>query len=126
MVRFQADAGPHVCLADADQIKQVLWNLVRNALEAMPDGGRLEVHLRRESAEVVLSVRDQGRGMGRDEQGRMFEPYRTSRAMGTGLGLAIVFRIVRDHGGDIEVRSAPQVGTEIDVRLPLVAVAQPG
>lgn len=124
-VRFQADAGPHVCLADADQIKQVLWNLLRNALEAMPDGGRLEVRLRRESSEVVLSVRDQGRGMGRDEQGRMFEPYRTSRAMGTGLGLAIVFRIVRDHGGDIEVRSAPQVGTEIDVRLPLVAVALP-
>jgi len=124
-VRFQADAGPHVCLADADQIKQVLWNLLRNALEAMPDGGRLEVRLRREGAEVVLSVQDQGRGMGRDEQGRMFEPYRTSRAMGTGLGLAIVFRIVRDHGGDIEVRSAPQMGTEIDVRLPLVAVAQP-
>ena len=54
-VRFQADAGPHVCLADADQIKQVLWNLPRNALEAMPDGGRLEVHLRRESADVVLT-----------------------------------------------------------------------
>jgi two-component system sensor histidine kinase PilS (NtrC family) len=124
-VRFHADAGPHVCLADADQIKQVLWNLLRNALEAMPDGGRLEVRLRRERAEVVLSVQDQGRGMGRDEQGRMFEPYRTSRAMGTGLGLAIVVRIVRDHGGDIEVRSAPQMGTEIDVRLPLVAVAQP-
>jgi signal transduction histidine kinase len=63
--------------------------------------------------------------MGRDEQGRMFEPYQTSRAMGTGLGLAIVFRIVRDHGGDIEVRSAPRQGTEIDVRLPLVAVALP-
>ncbi len=124
-VRFHADEGPHVCLADPDQIKQVFWNLARNALEAMPDGGRLEVRLRREGSDVVLSVRDQGRGMGRDEQGRMFEPYQTSRAMGTGLGLAIVFRIVRDHGGDIEVRSAPRQGTEIDVRLPLVAVALP-
>jgi two-component system sensor histidine kinase PilS (NtrC family) len=124
-VRFEADEGPHVCLADADQIRQVVWNLARNALEAMPEGGRLEVRVRREGGEVVLSVRDQGRGMRRDEQGRMFEPYQTSRAMGTGLGLAIVFRIVRDHGGDIEVRSAPQQGTDIEVRLPLVAVAQP-
>ena len=124
-VGFHADEGPHVCLADPDQIKQVLWNLLRNALEAMPEGGALEVRLRRAGGEVVLSVRDQGRGMGRAEQGRMFEPYRTSRAMGTGLGLAIVFRIVRDHGGDIEVRSAPRQGTEIDVRLPVVAVALP-
>jgi two-component system sensor histidine kinase PilS (NtrC family) len=124
-VRFQADTGPHVCLADPDQIKQVLWNLARNALEAMPEGGRLEIRLRREKAEVVLSVRDHGRGMARDEQRRMFEPYQTSRVMGTGLGLAIVFRIVRDHGGDIEVHSAPELGTEIEVRLPLVAVALP-
>jgi two-component system sensor histidine kinase PilS (NtrC family) len=124
-VLFDADAGPHVCLVDPDQIKQVFWNLARNAVEAMPEGGRLEVRLRRGEGEVVLSVRDQGRGMGKDELGRMFEPFQTARAMGTGLGLAIVFRIVRDHGGDIEVRSAPAEGTEIDVRLPLVAVAPP-
>ena len=66
--------------------------------------------LRRGSGEVVLTVRDEGRGMGRDEQRRMFEPFRTSGAMGTGLGLAIVYRIVREHGGDIEVRSAPGQG----------------
>jgi signal transduction histidine kinase len=51
----------------------------------------------------------------------MFEPFRTTGAMGTGLGLAIVFRIVREHGGDIEVRSVPAEGTEVDVRLPAVA-----
>jgi two-component system sensor histidine kinase PilS (NtrC family) len=124
-VVLESDAGPHVCMADPDQIKQVFWNLARNAVEAMPDGGRLDVRLRRQGGEVVLSVRDEGRGMGRDELGRMFEPFRTSSAMGTGLGLAIVFRIVRDHGGDIEVRSVPRRGTEIDVRLPLVAVPQP-
>jgi two-component system sensor histidine kinase PilS (NtrC family) len=124
-VRFEADGGPHVCLADPDQIKQVFWNLTRNALEAMPEGGRLGVGLRREGGDVVLSVRDQGRGIGREEQRRMFEPFQTASAMGTGLGLAIVFRIVQDHGGDIEVRSAPREGTQVDVRLPLVAVARP-
>ncbi len=124
-VTFEADVGPHVCLADPDQIKQVFWNLTRNALEAMPEGGQLGVALRREGGEVVLSVRDQGRGIGREQRGRMFEPFQTASAVGTGLGLAIVFRIVQDHGGDIEVRSAPREGTQVDVRLPLVAVARP-
>jgi two-component system sensor histidine kinase PilS (NtrC family) len=119
-VRLDVGAGSHVCVADPDQIKQVFWNLARNGLEAMPGGGRLDVRLRRERDEVVLSLRDQGRGIEKDEIGRMFEPFRTTGAMGTGLGLAIVFRIVREHGGDIEVRSVPAEGTEVDVRLPAV------
>lgn len=121
-VAFESDAGPHVCLADPDQITQVFWNLVRNGLEAMPGGGRLQVRLRRTAEDVVLSVRDQGRGMGREEQRRMFEPFRSGTPMGTGLGLAIVYRIVREHGGDITVRSAPDAGTQVEVRLPLVPV----
>jgi len=71
---------------------------------------------------VILSVHDQGRGMGREEQRRMFEPFHSSTPMGTGLGLAIVYRIVREHGGDITVKSAPGAGTEVEVRLPLVPV----
>ena len=58
--------------------------------------------------------------MGRDEQRRLFEPFRASARLGTGLGLAIVFQIVREHRGDITVRSAADQGTEFDVRLPLV------
>jgi two-component system sensor histidine kinase PilS (NtrC family) len=119
-VAFERDEGPHVCLADPDQIAQVFWNLSRNALEAMPAGGRLDVALRRQEGDVVLTVRDQGRGLGRDEQKRIFEPFQGVRAGQGGLGLAIVFRIVREHGGDISVRSAPEAGTEIDVRLPAV------
>jgi PAS domain S-box-containing protein len=125
VLSFEADAGPLVCLADPDQISQVFWNLVRNALEAMPGGGRLDVTLRRHEGDVVLSVRDEGRGILRDEQRRIFEPFRSATPMGTGLGLAIVFRIVRAHGGDISVHSAENAGTQIDVRLPLVAVALP-
>jgi len=119
-VRFEADEGPHVCLADPDQVAQVFWNLARNGLEAMPDGGRLDVALRRAGGDVVLSVRDQGRGMGRDEQRRLFEPRPGSGRPGSGLGLAIVFEIVREHGGDITVKSGADRGTQFDVRLPLV------
>ena len=117
-ISFHADAGPHVCLADADQISQVFWNLARNALEAMPDGGRLEVSLRRTGDSVVMGVRDQGPGLGQDLQRRLFEPIRGGSRLGEGLGLAIVFGIVRQHGGDIAVRSHPEQGTEIDVSLP--------
>jgi two-component system sensor histidine kinase PilS (NtrC family) len=119
-VRFEADEGPHVCLADPDQVAQVFWNLARNGLEAMPDGGRLDVVLRRAGGDVVLSVRDEGRGMGRDEQRRLFEPHPGSGRPGRGLGLAIVFQIVREQGGDITVRSGAGQGTQFDVRLPLV------
>jgi two-component system sensor histidine kinase PilS (NtrC family) len=119
-VRFEADEGPHVCLADPDEVAQVFWNLARNGLEAMPDGGHLDVALRRAGGDVVLSVRDQGHGMGRDEQRRLFEPRPGAGWPGRGLGLAIVFQIVRQHGGDITVRSAAGEGTQFEVRLPLV------
>jgi two-component system sensor histidine kinase PilS (NtrC family) len=125
VVHFESDAGPHICLADPDQIAQVFWNLARNALEAMPDGGRLDVRLRRAASEVLVTVHDQGRGMGREEQRRLFEPFHSATPMGTGLGLAIVYRIVREHGGDIHVRSVPAEGTEVEVRLPAVAVPAP-
>ena len=122
VVEFESDAGPHVCLADRDQITQVFWNLARNGLEAMPDGGRLRVRLRCDGDELVLTVRDEGSGIGRDDQGRMFEPFHSGSAMGTGLGLAIVYRIVKEHRGDIRVRTMQDRGTQVDVRLPLVRV----
>jgi two-component system sensor histidine kinase PilS (NtrC family) len=119
-VEFEVAEGPQVCLADPDQIAQVFWNLARNGLEAMPDGGSLRIRLFPDDREVVLSVHDEGRGMGREEQRRMFEPFQTRSAMGTGLGLAIVYNIVREHRGDITVRSRPGHGTRVEVRLPLV------
>jgi two-component system sensor histidine kinase PilS (NtrC family) len=123
-IAFEADGGPHLCAGDPDQITQVFWNLARNGLEAMPGGGRLEVGLCRAGEDVVLTVHDRGRGIGKEEQRRMFEPFESGSPMGTGLGLAIVYRIVREHGGDITVRSAPDQGTEVEVRLPLISVVR--
>jgi two-component system sensor histidine kinase PilS (NtrC family) len=124
VISLDTDEGPYLCLADPDQITQVLWNLARNALEAMPNGGRLEVSLAVRGGDVVLTVRDQGRGMASEDQRRIFEPFRAPGSTGTGLGLSIVYRIVREHGGDISVRSAPQRGTEFEVRLPRVALPE--
>ncbi len=124
-VAFESEPGPHVCVADPDQIAQVFWNLTRNALEAMPEGGLLRIRLGVRGDDLIVSFRDEGRGMAREEQRRIFEPFRSGTPMGSGLGLAIVYRIIREHRGDITVRSVPGRGTEIEVRLPLVAVVAP-
>jgi len=121
-IEFGADAGPHVCLADPNQISQVFWNLARNALEAMPEGGLLRVGLERAGDELRLRLSDEGRGLSAQERS-LWQPYVSGSPMGTGLGLAIVYNIVRDHGGDISLRSQPGRGTDVEVRLP--AVRQP-
>ncbi len=117
-IEFEHDAGPHRCRADSNQIAQVFWNLARNALEAMPHGGRLLIRLSRRGDEVVLTVRDEGRGIARGDQRALFEPFRSGTSMGTGLGLAIVYRIVRQHRGDLTVRSVAAGGTQFEVHLP--------
>jgi two-component system, NtrC family, sensor histidine kinase PilS len=122
-VELESDDGSHVCLAERDHVVQVFWNLARNGLEAMPQGGLLRVQLESQGREVVLSFRDQGRGMDREQQKRLFEPFHTGKPTGTGLGLAIAYRLVREHRGDITVRSVPHQGTEVQVRLPLVTAA---
>jgi two-component system sensor histidine kinase PilS (NtrC family) len=124
-VEFASSGGPHVCLADPDQITQVFWNLARNGLEAMPDGGVLSVAVSTDDTDFLLSVRDEGRGISRDEQRRVFEPFHSTSPVGSGLGLAISYQIVRENKGEIQLRSAPGRGTEVLVRLPLVRVPVP-
>lgn len=105
--------------ADSNQIRQVIWNLTRNALQAMPDGGVLTLSVRElEQDELVIAVKDTGVGMREVDMERMFEPFNSSRQGGTGLGLAIVYQIVSDHNGQISVESKPNQGTTFTVRLP--------
>ncbi len=119
-IEYRAEGGPHLCLADPDQIVQVFWNLARNGLQAMPRGGLLSVRLSVAGDEVLLCVRDEGAGMAREDQARLFEPFHSKD--GTGLGLAIVYRIVQRQRGDVAVRSAAGRGTEVEVRLPLASL----
>jgi len=103
---------------DAQQFRQVLWNLCLNALEAMPEGGELRI-----AAEVVgdrleVSVTDSGEGIGASDLSHVFEPFFSTKPEGTGLGLALVHRIVQEHGGEIDVRSSPGLGTTFTMSLP--------
>ena len=109
---------PVMINADMAQLKQVFWNLARNALHAMPDGGRLRAELRREGAKRVrITFTDSGQGMTPEQVERLFEPFSSSTG-GTGLGLSIVYQIIRDHGGTINVRSLEGQGTTITIELP--------
>jgi len=110
---------PALALADVEGVKQVFWNLSRNALKAMPDGGTLRAEMRRvgdHRVRVVFS--DTGRGMTPAQVERLFEPFSSSTTGGTGLGLSIVYQIIRDHGGTINVRSREGHGTTITIELP--------
>ncbi len=109
--------------ADPGQLRQIFWNLARNALAAMPEGGLLSVTARLDSGVWSATIRDEGRGMTPEEQGRLFTPFAHSSPGGTGLGLAIVYRIVEEHGGSIRVDSAPGGGTAITITLPARAAA---
>ena len=115
--RFEADRVE--ALVDANMIKQVFWNLAKNALKAMPEGGTLTIRGRVESrSAVVVSFADEGCGMTEAEIQCAFQPFHTKFSEGTGLGLAVVFRIVQEHGGRIRVKSRKGEGTEVILTLP--------
>ncbi len=109
---------------DASQIQQVVINLIVNAVQAMPDGGRLVITTRECSGELVLSVEDSGIGMSEDVQAKMFLPFYTTKEIGkgTGLGLPVVHGIVAMHGGRIEVKSEVGHGSRFDIILPVKKV----
>ncbi|MBI3987194.1 MAG: PAS domain-containing protein [Lentisphaerae bacterium] len=104
---------------DRNQIKQAFFNLIKNALHAMTDGGLLTISLSASDRHVGISFKDTGVGISPEELGRLFETYRTTKAHGSGLGLMIVQRIVRDHGGELEVHSQPKSGTTFTLFLPI-------
>jgi signal transduction histidine kinase len=121
IVRSFRAADPLLAV-DADQIAQALKNVVGNAIEAMRGGDaipRLEIDTGTEGAMVEIRVRDNGAGIPPAAVGRVFEPYFTTKPEGTGLGMAMVYRIVIDHGGEVEAENGPDGGAMIRIRLPL-------
>ena len=121
-----AEPPPLLITADADQIKQVLINLVRNAAEAIGQGGVIKLRARgdrkyldhKATDVVILEVEDSGKGIPADVQKRLFDPFFTTKDTGTGLGLSIAARIVQSHGGLLEYQTALGVGTTFGIVLP--------
>lgn len=112
-------ARPAIVSGDPEQLKQVCWNIARNALKAMPDGGTFKVALTEANdSRLRLSFTDNGCGMTPEQVEHLFEPF-TSTTGGTGLGLSIVYQIIRDHSGTINVRSRQGEGTTISIELPV-------
>lgn len=111
-------AQPLFVSADQTQIQQVFWNLTRNAIQAMPDGGELTIRLEpTHNDRARITFTDTGRGMPPEQVEQLFEPFAKSTTGGTGLGLSIVYQIIRDHSGTINVRSAEGEGTTITIEL---------
>lgn len=110
---------PHIH-CEENQIKQVLINLLKNATEAMPDGGNIHINLHQEGdAHVKISVKDEGTGIPGDRLEQLGQPFYTTKEKGTGLGLMVSYRIVKHHQGDIKVTSEENIGTQFDILLPI-------
>jgi PAS domain S-box-containing protein len=104
---------------DPDQIKQAFLNLLTNAMDAMPDGGRLSVVVRAADENICISFADTGEGIAAENTALIFEPFYTTKGGGTGLGLSITHTIIANHGGRLEVKSHPGKGSTFVICLPL-------
>lgn len=122
-IKIFSDLTPNLyVLGVASEMREVLVNLIKNACEAMPDGGTLTVRCHEEESRVLLEVADTGIGMEEGIRQRIFEPFYTTKTVehGTGLGLSVTWGIIERHAGQIEAQSAPGEGTTFTIRLPRV------
>jgi len=121
-VKLKLEVAPDLPAVPGDeaQLKQALYNLLRNAREAMPAGGTVTLGVARDETHVRVSVDDEGKGIDPDARARLFEPFFTTKSGGTGLGLAITQHIVLSHGGSISCEPGPGGhGTRFAIKLPL-------
>lgn len=105
-------------MADRNQLKQVFFNIIKNAMEAMQPGGTLRIKTRADDDSVYLLFGDTGSGIKQEDLVKLFQPYHTTKQGGHGLGLMIVQRILREHGGQVGVESNPGVGTVVTLQFP--------
>jgi two-component system, sporulation sensor kinase E len=119
-IKVEAEISPDLppVMADRNQLKQVFFNLIKNAVEAMQPGGQLKIRSRADDENVFLLFGDSGAGIKSEDLGRLFQPYHTTKVGGHGLGLMIVQRIMREHGGQIGIESKEGVGTVVTLQFP--------
>ncbi|MDF3058422.1 MAG: sensor histidine kinase [Rariglobus sp.] len=119
-IEVDAIVSPHlpVVMADRNQLKQVFFNIIKNAMEAMQPGGSLRIKTISDDDNVYLLFGDTGSGIKQEDLVKLFQPYHTTKQGGHGLGLMIVQRIMRDHGGQVGVESNPGMGTVVTLQFP--------
>ena len=105
---------------DRDQMKQALYNVIKNSFEAMKNRGIMRIRTDMDESHVIVSVTDTGGGISAENLSHVFEPYFTTKPSGTGLGLLIVRRIVREHGGELSIESSEGKGLTLTIRLPYI------
>lgn len=123
-VEISADGGSSAVL-DPLQVQTALSNVVRNAVEAMPNGGRLYVETRRNARSLTITIRDTGPGVADEARGRLFDPLVTTKPTGSGLGLSTARNLVENHGGSIRYEDAPGGGAQFTIELPDAEPAGP-
>jgi signal transduction histidine kinase len=121
LLEFDGPAEEILVLASEDALGEVLSNLIVNAIEAQPNGGRVRVGLMRERDRIEIRVEDDGPGISQEHRAKMFQPYFSTKATGTGLGLSIVARRVDEMGGTISCKSPVRAGkgTRFVLTLPV-------
>jgi signal transduction histidine kinase len=124
-VQLHVALGLPPALFDEAQLRQALLNLLRNAREAMPGGGPVDVRVTAEGMGVVVDVEDRGGGIPEEIRGRVFDPFFSTKGEGTGLGLAITRHIVRAHGGSVTCESREGGGTRFRIALPIAPAKRP-
>ncbi|HEY4247504.1 MAG TPA: ATP-binding protein [Lacunisphaera sp.] len=117
-VEGELPASTPVIMADRNQLKQVFFNLIKNAMEAMEPGGNLGIRVRADDHSVYIRISDTGSGIKTEDLTKLFSPYHTTKAGGHGLGLMIVQRIIRDHGGHVGIESKEGSGTVVTLQFP--------
>jgi signal transduction histidine kinase len=117
-VEAETPAALPLVMADRNQVKQVFFNLIKNALEAMQSGGCLRIRTRVDDDNVYLLFGDTGAGIKQEDLVRLFQPYHTTKPGGHGLGLMIVQRIMHEHGGQVGIESKEGVGTLVTLQFP--------
>lgn len=120
-IDFKLDLADKLPLIKLDDrlLKQAFLNFIKNALEAMPKGGNLEIKSYEKNDMVYVEFKDTGNGISPERVSKIFEPYYTTKIKGSGLGLTLTYKIIKEHGGDIQVHSVEKQGTTFKVSLPI-------
>ncbi|HCJ12155.1 MAG: hypothetical protein A2Y14_05755 [Verrucomicrobia bacterium GWF2_51_19] len=122
-IQVSVEANPDMppVLLDGNQVKQVLFNVLKNAMEAMDSGGTIRFYTRSDDEFLYVYIADEGKGIEPEDVGQLFRPFFTTKANGHGLGMMIVQRILRAHGGQVGIDSKPNIGTIVTLQFPLKA-----